>query len=109
MELVALGVDLRLARCPYLLEKLQGLVGQTAALPERHAERRELALHPAHAGAEDETAAGEHVHAREELRDRQRRPVGQDDHARAEQDPLGDAGQPRKDREGIEHLLRYAM
>ena len=60
-----------------------------AALLEGHAERVELALEPADGGADDEPAARQHVHAREELGDGDGRAVGQDHHAGAQRDALG--------------------
>ena len=81
VEPVAPRLDLGLALRPHLPEELERLVGAAAALGEGHAERRELALHPADPRPEDQAAAREHVDAGEELGHRQRRPVGQDDHA----------------------------
>src|SRR5262249_11012 len=78
--------------------------GAAPALLEGHAERRELALHPADACAEDETTAGHHVDTGQELGHWQRGPVRKDDYARPERDPLGDAGEPGKDGQGVEHL-----
>jgi len=85
--------------------QLECLVAPARALLEGHAERRELPLEPADRGADDQAAAGQDVDTRQELRHRNRRAIGQDHHARAQRDAARHAGEPRQDRQRIEHVL----
>src|SRR5215475_5881708 len=100
-----LRLDLRVLLRPQRAHQLERLVAPARALLERHAERLELALEPADRGADDQAAARQDVDARQELRHRDRRAIGQDHHARAERYPARDTGQPRQDGQRIEHVL----
>ena len=67
------------------------LVGELPALLERHAERGELLLRPADAGAEHQPAAAERVEVGRHPGDQQRMAVRHDQHRGAQPHPLGDA------------------
>jgi len=75
-------------------DREQVLVGQPAALAERDAERVELLPEPADADAEDQPATAEVIEVGGHPGDQQGMPVGHDDHRGAEQNSVGDAGQP---------------
>src|SRR5207244_8089492 len=75
------------------------------ALRKPHAERLELPLHPPDGGAHEEPATWQDVHAGEQHRDGDRRPIGEDYHARAEGHALGRGREPWQHRERIEHVF----
>jgi len=83
------------------LDRADVVVAQLAALPERQTQVRELRLVPAHADAENETPARGLVDGGRRLGRDEGAAVGEHDHAGAEVDAAGAAGEEGEERERI--------
>ena len=84
------------------MQEVERRIGDRAAAARVDAERPELLVHPADPDAEDQPPAGQLLDRRDPLGGQQRRPVGHDQHADAEADPLGDPGEEGERRERLE-------
>src|SRR6266849_2483753 len=85
--------------------ELERLVAPARALLEGHAEGFEFALEPTNGGSDDQATAREDVDAGQELPDRDRGSIGQDHRAPAQRDSIRHSGEPRQDRQRIQHVL----
>src|SRR6266540_1751758 len=85
--------------------RLDCLVGARAAILERRADRLGFLAQPADADAEQEAPVRERVDRRALLRADHGAALREDQHAGAQPEPLGDAGQERKERERVGEIV----
>ena len=96
----------RLVLGPEGADDLDVLRGARAALFVGHADRFELTAHVAHAHAEDEAPVGEHVDARQLLRQNDRVSLGKKNDPAGELDPLSHRGDEGEGGHGVDDAGR---
>ena len=84
------------------VKRFENFVGTPPALAKGNAQGLELGPHPAHANAELQATARQFLDCRDPFRRGKGRPVGQHQHAGAQPDAFGFAGQPGEGGEGVE-------